>query len=66
MIAVGLFWWDHGWLGRADRWRRVSETWPDPDLGDTELPFEVAARLTDYVIALEPVLREKTPRKRRS
>ena len=49
-------------LGRPDLWRRVSETWPDPDLGDTELPFEVAARLTDYVIALEPVLRGETPR----
>jgi hypothetical protein len=53
-------------LGRPDLWRRVSETWPDPDLGDTELPFEVAARLTDYVIALEPVLRGTTVRARRS
>jgi hypothetical protein len=44
-------------LGRADVWRRVSETWPDPDLSSTELPFELAARLTDYVIALEPVRR---------
>jgi len=40
-------------------WRRVSETWPEPDLEDTELAFEVAARLTDYITALEP-LREKT------
>src|SRR3954447_7367446 len=24
-------------IGRADQWRRVSETWPDPDLGDDEL-----------------------------
>lgn len=44
-------------LGRGD-WRRVSETWPDPDLGDAELAFEIAARLTDYVTALEPVLRK--------
>ena len=44
-------------LGRPDPWRRVSEAWPDPDLSDSEFPFEVAARLTDYVIALEPVLR---------
>lgn len=44
-------------LGRADTWRRVSETWPDPDLGAAELPFEIAARLADYVLALEPVRR---------
>jgi hypothetical protein len=46
-------------LGRATNWRRVSECWPDPDLGDPELPFEVAARLTDYVTGLEPVLRAR-------
>jgi len=45
-------------LGRADVWRRISETWPDPDLESVELPFEVAARLADYVIALEPVRRD--------
>jgi hypothetical protein len=45
-------------LGRATHWRRVSETWPDPDLGDPELAFEIAARLTDYVTALEPVRRK--------
>jgi len=44
-------------LGRANNWRRVSETWPDPDLSDPELPFELAARLTDYITALEPVRR---------
>ncbi len=44
-------------LGAADRWRRISETWPDPDLGSPDLPFEVAARLTDYITALEPVRR---------
>jgi hypothetical protein len=44
-------------LGRADTWRRVSETWPDPDLSDAALVVEVAARLTDYVIALEPARR---------
>ena len=44
-------------LGRQEAWRRVSETWPDPDLSDGELAFEVAARLTDYVTALEPILR---------
>jgi hypothetical protein len=44
-------------LGRAGSWRRVSETWPDPDLGDSELAFEIAARLTDYITALEPARR---------
>ena len=42
-------------LGRATAWRRVSETWADPDLSNPDLAFEVAARLTDYVTALEPV-----------
>jgi len=36
-------------------WQRVSETWPDPDLGDPELPLELATRLTDYITALEPL-----------
>jgi hypothetical protein len=36
-------------------WQRVSETWPDPDLGDPELPMELAARLADYITALEPL-----------
>jgi hypothetical protein len=44
-------------FGRADDWRRLSETWPDPDLGEPGLAFEIAARLTDYVTALEPVRR---------
>jgi hypothetical protein len=50
-VVVGPF------LGRADVWRRVSETWPDPDLGQPELAFELGARLTDYVVALEPLRR---------
>lgn len=41
----------------ADVWRRVSETWPDPDLSDPDIAFEIAARLTDYVTALEPARR---------
>ena len=36
-------------------WQRLSETWPDPDLGDPELPLELAARLTDSITALEPL-----------
>ncbi len=35
-------------------WQRLSETWADPDLGDPELPMELAVRLTDYITALEP------------
>jgi hypothetical protein len=46
-------------LGRARNWRRVSETWPDPDLGDLGLGFEVAARLTEYMLGLEPVFRRR-------
>ena len=46
-------------LGRQDAWRRVSETWPDPDLGAPDLGFEIAARLVDYIAALEPVLRTR-------
>jgi hypothetical protein len=41
-------------LGRPDDWRRVSETWADPDLGLDELPVEVASCLIDYITALEP------------
>jgi hypothetical protein len=41
-------------LGRAKSWRRVSETWADPDLGDPELAIELAALLADYITALEP------------
>ncbi|MEY2588819.1 MAG: hypothetical protein QOJ67_803 [Acidimicrobiaceae bacterium] len=46
-------------IGRADRWRRVSETWPDPDLSDDEIGMEIALRLVDYMTALEPVLRAR-------
>lgn len=38
----------------ADNWRRVSETWIEPDLDDPEITFEVASRLVDYVTVLEP------------
>lgn len=47
-------------LGRAEHWRRVSETWPDPDLGDGDLVIELAMRLTDYITALEPVRRRRS------
>ncbi len=42
-------------LGRADNWRRISETWLDPDLDDPELGTELAMRLLDYIEALEPI-----------
>jgi hypothetical protein len=44
-------------LGQAGGWRRLSETWADPDLSSPDLAFEVAARLTDYINALEPLRR---------
>jgi hypothetical protein len=47
-VLVGTF------LGRAEHWRRISEVWPDPDMSDRELVFELAARLTEYLRALEP------------
>lgn len=36
-------------------WQRVSEVWLDPDLGDPDLPLELATRLTDYITAFEPL-----------
>ncbi len=44
-------------LGPRDDWRRLSETWPDPDMSDPDLPLELATRLTDYITALEPIRR---------
>ena len=42
----------------SDRWRRISEVWeeaPEPD--DVDATIEVAARLADYVLAIEPLRR---------
>jgi hypothetical protein len=44
-------------LGR-DSWRRLSETWVDPDLSDPDLAVEVGTRLFEYMTALEPLLRK--------
>ena len=44
-----------GFIGRPDQWRRVSEVWVDPDLGDDELAWEIAIRLTDYILCIEPL-----------
>ena len=41
----------------ADRWRRISEVWDAPDPADPESTFEIAARLADYVMAIEPLRR---------
>jgi hypothetical protein len=43
-------------LGRQG-WRRISETWLDPDLRDPELPLAMACRVVDYAAALEPARR---------
>lgn len=43
-----------GFIGRPDQWRRVSEVWVDPDLSDEGIAWEIAARLTDYIVAIEP------------
>jgi len=52
-------------LGHDGGWLRLSETWPDPDLGDPDLALELAARLTDYAVALEPLRRARTSGRRR-
>ena len=49
-------------IGRAG-WRRISEVWPAPDSVVVDEAIEAAARLADYVIALEPVRREISPRR---
>jgi hypothetical protein len=41
-------------LGR-DSWRRLSETWVDPDLSDPDLAVEVGSRLFEFISALEPL-----------
>ena len=43
-------------IGRAG-WRRISEVWPPPDAPVFDVALQAAARLADYVIALEPLRR---------
>jgi hypothetical protein len=38
-------------------WRRISEVWEPPDPDDPDAPIEIAARLADYVNAIEPLRR---------
>ena len=44
-----------GFIGRPDQWRRVSEVWVDIDLEDGDLAWEIAVRLADYILCLEPL-----------
>jgi hypothetical protein len=54
-------------LGRfGPVWRRVSEVWDGPGLGDPETAIEAADRLASYVEALEPLRRPRTPATRRA
>ncbi|MGD9701183.1 MAG: hypothetical protein AB7Q42_23465 [Acidimicrobiia bacterium] len=41
----------------AARWRRISELWPVPEDDDVDAAIEVAARLADYIHALERIRR---------
>lgn len=41
----------------SDVWRRISEVWEPPDDEDVDAAIEVAARLADYVVTLEPLRR---------
>lgn len=43
-------------LGMHD-WRRISEVWQPPDPDDPDAPIEIAARLAEYVDAIEPLRR---------
>ena len=46
-------------IGRAG-WRRISEVWPAPDSEFIDEAIDAAARLADYVIALEQFRRTKS------
>lgn len=41
----------------SDVWRRISEVWDPPDDENVDAVIEVAARLADYVVTLEPLRR---------
>jgi hypothetical protein len=45
-------------IGRPG-WRRISEVWPAPEADEVDEAIDAAARLADYVIALEPVRRAR-------
>lgn len=46
-------------IGRAG-WRRISEVWPTPESDELDEAIEIAARLADYVRAIEPARRATT------
>ena len=46
----------------AETWRRISEVWEPPDPDDIDAAIEVAARLGDYVFAIEPIQARLTNR----
>jgi hypothetical protein len=49
-------------IGRTG-WRRISEVWPVPETDDdapVDAAIDTAARLADYVLALEPIRRRAT------
>lgn len=48
--------------GPGGSWRRVSEVWDGPNLWGPEAAIEAAARLAEYVQALEPLRRTRVPR----
>ena len=45
-----------------DTWRRVSDVWLEPEVDDPELGFEIASRLVDYLMVLEPIRQATSPR----
>ena len=42
----------------ADKWRRISEVWEVPDPDEIDAAIEIAARLADYALVLEPLRRK--------
>lgn len=42
----------------ADRWRRLSDVWIEPDLSGDDVAFDIASRLVDYLDAIQPVLNQ--------
>ena len=39
----------------ASNWRRISEVWDPPEPDDPDIAIEIAARLADYIDAIEPL-----------
>jgi len=43
-----------------DTWRRISDVWLDPAMDDPDLAFEIASRLVDYLLVIEPIRQART------